>query len=252
MNKLSTLRILVTRPSAQGKILCEKIEAMGGRSLYFPTIECVPIEAHLPQRIDHYDWMIFVSREAVLQSMSLILQRSNKTRIAALGEGTASALHERGIVDVIYPTQEWTSEGLLDLSYFKTVNQQTILLVRGEGGRELLTETLTKRGAKVDHLLVYRRVMPVYADDHPVIALLSQKKIDIIVCTSGESLHNLITIMGEKNRSLLMETTMLVVSKRLFELAKQSHFQRIFQANNASHAAIIDTLCFIKGKSYVR
>jgi uroporphyrinogen-III synthase len=252
MNDLKNLHVLVTRPLPQGGIFCEKINAEGGNAIYLPTLEFAPPQNKIEsiKMAEQYDWIIFISQEAVERSIMMIRKRwpifPVKTRIATIGEGTAQALQKKGIESVVFPAHDWTSEGLLDLDFFKEVKQQKILLVRGEGGRELLAETLIARGAHVDHLPVYRRQMPVYANINKYLELLRQKKIDIIVCTSGESLHNLMTIIGAANHALLVDVAMIVVSERLVALAKTYHFQRVFRAKNASHDAIIDTLSFIK------
>jgi len=241
MNSLKNICVLVTRPRPAGEVLCEKIQALGGATVYLPTIEFASLP-QAEQQLDQYDWIIFISQEAVERSISFLGSISKKTRIAAMGETTANALQAAGMTDVVYPLHEWTSEGLLDLAFFKKVDRQKILLVRGEGGRELLSETLMARGAQVDHLPVYRRQMPVYASINPYLELLRQKKIDVVVCTSGESLHNLMTIIGVENQSLLVEIKLIVVSQRLVALAKEYHFQQVFQAKNASHHAIISSL----------
>lgn len=248
MNKLQNMTVLSTRPHSQGKILCEHIEAQGGTAISFPTIEFEPVHFDSNGIKQSYDWIIFISREAAERATSLIRQFPKTTRIAAIGKGTASVLQKMGIENVIYPEKDWTSEGLMDLSVFKKINQQKILIIRGEGGREWLQETLAARGAEVDHLPVYRRRMPVYADIDPLLTLLQTKRINIIVCTSGESLHNLMNILGADNHMLLVNIAIIVVSERLAELAKEYHFQSIFLANNASHEAIMDTLSLIGRK----
>lgn len=252
MSDLKNINVLVTRPLPQGKMLCEKILAEGGQAVYLPTIEFAPPQVKPIKMTEQYDWVIFVSQEAVERGLPIIRDLSSKTRIAALGQGTAIALQKKGIENVVYPPDHWTSEGLLDLNFFKKLDQQKILLVRGEGGRELLAETLLARGARVDHLLVYQRKLPIYPNINKYLGLLREKKIDIIVCTSGESLHNLMAIIGVLHHSLLVAVPIIVISQRLVTLAEEYHFQQIFQAKNASQNAIIDTLSYIKRTGYVR
>lgn len=252
MNNLENITVLVTRPVPSGKILCESIHVLGGTPVYFPTIELMPLEYDLNKiRVHSYDWIIFVSREAVERVSPCLRELVGKARVATIGASTAYFLQKKGIEKIVYPTNEWTSEGLLALPDFKKIKGQKIVIIRGEGGREIMADTLTARGAIVDHLPVYRRVVPVYADMNHYRLLICQKKINIIVCTSGESLHNLIMILGMKNEPLLREVAILVVSQRLVALAKELGFKHVFVAENASHAAVIAALCFIKGNNYV-
>ncbi len=212
----------------------------GGSALHLPTIECVPFpyEANLSQ-LNQYDWIIFVSVYAVLQSLAWIPHIPTKTQIATLGAGTAHALYAAGVEKIIYPADEWTSEGLLKLPEFQDVNGKKILLIRGEGGRDVLEKALIDRGAFVDHWIVYRRIIPICPQLDEYLLLLRKKKIDIIVCTSGESLHNLLKIVGPENHPAVFETILITVSERLVTLAKELGFQRVFLAENASHDAIL-------------
>lgn len=254
MPDLDNIGVLVTRPSPAGEHLCEKIEQLGGSTVFLPTLEFALPSQAVPtlKNTDAYDWVIFISPRAVEYGLPTFRAIATTTRIAAVGEGTAACLQAAGLNDVVYPRDHRTSEGLLNLPVFSQMEQQTVLLVRGEGGRDHLGKTLAARGAVVLELPVYRRVAPVYRDINQYVEKIRQKKIDITVCTSGESLHNLIAILGPENRSLLMAMMLIVVSQRLVDLAKTWAFQTIFLADNASDQAIIDTLYWIKGKSHVR
>ena len=216
--------------------------------MHLPTIDFAPpLEpAHFPEEMDEYDWIIFLSPRAVEWSAGHLPPVATKTRIAAPGAGTVKALLDLGLHDAIYPMSDWTSEGLLELPFFSHVAGQKILLVRGEGGRDKLAHELTVRGAKVDQLSVYRRVMPVYAEDHPALLALRQKKIDIMVCTSGESLHNLMAMLNASHHVLLRDVIVVVIINRLVGLAKELGFRRVALAENAGHSAMIDMLGLIK------
>lgn len=248
---LSDVSVMVTRPKPQGQMLSEKIKALGGAPVYLPTIEIMPPEntTILKEQIgqlDQYDLIIFISPQAVSQSTSLIREHwptlPDKLKVLATGQGTANALHAAGFPTVIFPPEEWSTEGLLKLPILQNISGQKIALVRGEGGRELLADTLKARGANVTHFIAYRRTVPSFEKSESYISLLQQRKIDIIVCTSGESLHNLITLVGVANKSFLQDVALVVVSQRLVQLATELQFTQVFLAANASHSAIIDTL----------
>lgn len=230
-------RILVTRPSPQGEALCAALRAVGAAPIFFPTLQIVPQPLQQPVHT-MIAGCIFMSPQAVWTSFPS-LHLPSTAWIAAVGAGTAQALHEAGIASVIYPEQDWSSEGLLQLPKLQAVQGQEIALVCGAGGRPLLAETLQARGAIVHHWISYRRELPVYADLENYLDLFRQQKVDMIVCTSGESLQNLLRLVDSLPASFILSVPLIVVSSRLATLAQQYKFQQIFVAENASHSAII-------------
>ena len=67
--------------------------------------------------------------------------------------------------------------------------------MRGEGGRELLADTLAARGARTEYLECYRRMLP-HADMAPLIGAWDGGEIDAVTVSSTASLDNLITLLG--------------------------------------------------------
>jgi uroporphyrinogen-III synthase len=121
------------------------------------------------------------------------------------------------------------------------VEGQNFLIVRGEGGREQLAATLRSRGAEVDYLEVYNRVIP-KIDSSPVIELLEQHRLDVITVTSAEALQNLSFMLGEKNIKLLSLIPLVVVSDRIRCIATDMGFNRIIVADSPTDAAILETV----------
>lgn len=161
-------------------------------------------------------------------------------KIAAVGAGTAKALQLAKLPVDVYPIESWSSEGLLDLPAFSALSGQTVGLFQGEGGRETLADNLVARGAKVTHFIAYRRIMPEY-DVGPYVSLVLSHQIDIIVCTSGEGLHNLKKQL-QKAWPTLQNVPIVVISQRMVELARHLAFRKVVMAKNASHDAIMETL----------
>ncbi len=254
-HSLKNLSILVIRPKPQGEILCEKIRALGGKATYFPTIEIA-----LPQNIAEFitsismlnqcDILVFISPQSVYASAAAIHQIwpvfPNRVKVAAVGASTAQALREANLPVDFFPEKEWSSENLLELSELQIVKEKKIVIVRGEGGREVLSETLKKRGAEVINAFAYRRLLP-QVETSEYIHLLREHKIDIIVGTSYEAIQNLKILIGEFNWPILCEVPLLVISERIATLAKALGFVKIFIAKNASDGAIIEEL--IRGQT---
>jgi uroporphyrinogen-III synthase len=72
----------------------------------------------------------------------------HRPRYFAIGRTTALALHTVSGADVRYPLDREISEVLLQLPELQTLPESALIL-RGNGGRELLGETLRERGADV-------------------------------------------------------------------------------------------------------
>jgi uncharacterized protein HemX/uroporphyrinogen-III synthase len=243
------LKVLVTRPNPAGRKLCDAINAAGGKSIYFSTLEIVPQTNTLGfqqaiAELDHCDWLIFVSPQAVYTSASLLLKKWTvwpaQLKVAAIGEGTANALREANIPVTVFPATQWNSEGLLALSEFQQITDQKIALFRGEEGRDYLAKTLTERGALLTQVVAYRRELPKVGVVETANLVIS-KGIESIVCTSGEGLSNLKKLLSS-TWSVLQTIPVVVISERMVTLAQEMGFEKIFLAKNASQNAIMETL----------
>lgn len=245
--------ILVTRPAQQAAALCAAIEAAGGRALRFPVLDIRPaadpaaVQAGLARllRPGNYDLAIFVSANAVQYTVAALAPRAwpSSVKIAAIGSATARALAARGLSVDIAPQRDFTSEALLALPEFQSVQQRRILIPRGAGGREILRDTLRARGAQVDYLEVYRRDT---ATTDPA-ALLEHGRagaIDAVLIASTESLHKLLAIIGTLGTALLRTTTLIVGNERTRQLARESGLDgTVVVAADATDAAMLAAAC---------
>ena len=221
---LAGLRVLVTRPKGQSAGLVALIEQRGGIAFRFPVIDILPVQEPLAVQpalasLDNFDRVIFVSPNAVehgLAFMDTARVPETRARIAAVGESTAAALGQAGFGCVLRPAEGASSEALLALPELgeKTVAGSRILIVRGEGGRQLLGDTLSKRGARVTYAEVYRRAPPEVDGCGPASGGRNGG-IDTIVITSLAGLENLFAMLGRGAAGWLKEAGYIVVSERL-------------------------------------
>lgn len=239
---LGGLEVLVTRPAGQAAGLCHAIEAARGRPIPLPLMEITAAAGPATrQRLDSataYDWLIFVSANAVEHALPH-LPSSRDFRVAAVGRSTARALDEAGMTDVLVPSASADSEGLLAEPALAEVAGQRILIVRGSGGRPLLADTLQSRGARVDYAEVYRRELP--ADTRNRLHALIQRPPGAVTITSGEMLENLIELSAPADS--LRDIPLVVVSARVAEMAHRAGFRQIIQASGAGDDAIVAALC---------
>src|SRR5690606_36810182 len=111
-----------------------------------------------PSPAGDFALVLFLSEHAVRLGLPAIAELPwfGAARVLAVGARTAELLAEQGIGSEL--PAEPTSEGLLALPALERVAGRRVLLVAGVGGRTLLAETLTTRGAVVVRNECYRRV----------------------------------------------------------------------------------------------
>lgn len=210
--------IAITRPTHQAGRLIKQLESKGAKVIPFPLLEIVdPESPHFLQQqlsnLEHFNTAIFISPNAVEKALNFINKEQLKSlKIAAVGKKTALSLHHHGLSVDYFPSQLFNSEALLALDAMQQVKDQHIIIFRGKGGRDVLRDTLQQRGAKVTYSNVYARRCPATN-----ISLLKQhyhqKKLDIIVLTSGESLQHLLRLAN--NEEWMSNVPLLVGSQRI-------------------------------------
>lgn len=238
--------VLVTRPSGQAEGLCRLISSAGGCPVPFPVIAIRPAEDPRPAQLllgQSWDLIVFVSRNAVEHSLSLLPQGRlpSGPQVAAVGQATALALCAAGRAADLVPTGRFDSESLLSLPELAVMSDKRVLIVRGQGGRPLLGDTLVERGARLAYAEVYRRVIP-DSDPAPLLARWEQD-VQLATATSGEVLKNLLTLVGRGGRTLLLATPLVVVSERTARTARCAGFARVELAKRAADEAVVAALC---------
>jgi uroporphyrinogen-III synthase len=230
---LNDVGVLVTRPAGQADALCQAIEAQGGHAYHVPAMEIHPVAdpTAVTQRVQDLcacDVAIFISINAVSYASQLLaddLRRclQHKT-VAAIGRGTARCLADCGIQVTVVPGQgRFDSEALLQHPALQTLADKRVLIIRGTGGREVLADGLRQRGAEVSYLEAYRRQRPA-ANNAELRQLLARGRIQVVVTTSNEILQNLYDMLGQQERTGLLQLPLVVMSQRAADLARELGF----------------------------
>ncbi len=224
---LNNLWVVVTRPAHQAAAISRRIEQRGGKVIRFPVIE---IEAPVnPDRLytvlrtlENYDWLVFVSANAVRMGLRAITGAGiarPRAKLTAVGVRTAQALEQQGWTVDVVPQPPYNSESLLAEPAMQRVQGQHFLIFRGENGREFLRDTLISRGAAVDYAECYRRV-PARSDPRVLETAWSQRQLDVIMITSVTGIENLVNLAGQQHRGRLLRTPLVVAGDRV---AKSAH-----------------------------
>ncbi|MCZ7562980.1 MAG: uroporphyrinogen-III synthase [Burkholderiales bacterium] len=224
---LAGRRIVVTRPAGQTESLAELVRAAGGEAIVFPVIEIRDLAdvrpiLELAGRLDDFDLAVFISANAVDKAMNLVRARRAwppRTRVATIGKGSENALRRFGFADIIAPAGRFDSEALLELAPLLDVAGKRVVIFRGDGGRELLGDTLRARGAAVEYAECYRRARP-DADVAPLLRLWARGELDAITVTSSEGLHNLYDMVGKLGQQWLRRTPVFCPHPRIAAAAQ--------------------------------
>jgi uroporphyrinogen-III synthase len=243
--------VLVTRPEHQANEFIQMLEASGAHAIGFPAIEICPVIDSeslkiIANELSKYQIIIFISRNSVKNGLKYFensLKSIKNAKIAAIGQSTKAALEESGLSVSLSPDQHFNSETLLAIDAFNQdqINDVPILIIKGEGGRELLQDTLKARGAQVNLAEVYRRCKP-DTDAQLLLELWSQNRIQWVTVTSNETLKNLYYMVGEQGQNWLRQTPLIVPSQRCQQLAQQLGFHQILLAPSATDEAMLNTI----------
>ncbi len=217
---------MVTRPAGQADHLVALIEAQGGRALRFPAIEIQDRPDWRLPALEGVHLAVFVSPTAVQKVFEKLERWPQGVRAAAVGRGTRRALEQRGVSDVLTPESGADSEALLALAPMQDVAGKRIVIFRGEGGRELLGDTLAARGAQLEHVACYRRVRP-QADTGPLLDAWERNEVHALTVSSAEGLDNLLALLGEAGRPYLALTPLFATHERIAQRARQLGVQEV-------------------------
>jgi uroporphyrinogen-III synthase len=238
---LQNKKILLTRPGGVSDFLRDSIDNAGGQSLYIPSMSITALEddslsKQLLGKIADFDILIFVSRNAVKYAHSSLAELSCRVLskvVIAIGLGTRSELLLLGISDVRAVDSNNGSAALLNMTELssKNLTNKKIMILRGVGGRELLNTELTKRGAKVNYVELYRRAKP-QVSASTISNIWLEKKPNVVFITSAEGLENLLEMSKGEERSRFLNTPLVVISPRLKAVAKSAGFTAEIKVTN--------------------
>ncbi|NDH67918.1 MAG: uroporphyrinogen-III synthase [Gammaproteobacteria bacterium] len=229
---LQGLKILNPRPQHQAAMLSQMIHAAGGIAVELPTLEIESLSTDwlttLPA-LSTVQSAVFVSANAVTHFFAGLHSQSiawpDTIRNFAIGKGTAATLVKQKVRQITTP-EHADSEHLLALPTLQDIQGQSVLLVTGERSRPLLSAILTKRGAHVQNVAVYRRARP-KINLQFTHALWQDDAVDIILMLSQEAIENLFVLFEDDARNWLQSKPWIVISPRLVDIAHRYHVKTV-------------------------
>ena len=163
---LAGCKVMVTRPKELVSTMSQRLRTLGAEVLEIPSIATEPYEDNHPldqalATIDSYDWIAFTSPSGVriffeaLRKAERDIRSLAQAKIAALGQGTAQALAEYGIMADLVPAKA-TGEALGEALAQAAAPGSRILIPRAAIGNQQIIDAL--EGFEVDDVATYDTV----------------------------------------------------------------------------------------------
>ncbi|MFC3152548.1 uroporphyrinogen-III synthase [Litoribrevibacter euphylliae] len=230
------MKLLITRSEPHATQLSDTLQKLGSQSIRVDTFH-VPVMVIEPLalsgvsksqllNLDTFDIVIVISANAAELLATHIDHYWPQLPIGiewvAIGQATANALSKHIpelVASDIHVPSGTDSEALMHLDVFQTLKDKKALLVKGQGGRDLIRNTVVERGAKVTELPLYQR-QPAMAHAE-TLAEAFREPLDIIQVASGDSFLNMVAMLeGRIDRQCLYSSTLcwLVPSVRVAQV----------------------------------
>lgn len=205
--------LLLVRPPAQARAQMQRLAQAGIRACVFSVLDTEPDStalAALPAQAAGADWLFFISPSCIDIAWPALAPSATHAQLACVGGSSGRHLATLSGRAVLYPEQGNDSSALLALPELQTMAGQRVLIVRGEGGRAQLGETLAARGAAVGYAEVYRRVA-VDADW----ALFDRLPAPTLLLTSSDSVQQLFQQAGDARLHALRQCRFIALHPRI-------------------------------------
>lgn len=236
---------LIIRPQPAADDLAQRLRADGHHPVicsllsYSPGNDLPELISLLPEA----GIIIAVSTAAVQYAGKQLQQQQFAWPVSALylavGATTAREWQQQQC-QVITP-DDARSEGLLALPQLQSVSGKKIVILRGNGGRELLSETLQQRGANVTYVECYRRHY-LQTDGHRLLQEWQAAAVDSVIITSNDLFQQLLTLLPETAQSWLSGLRWFAASERIAEKIRNSGFKQITIMPGAQHEVVAAAL----------
>jgi uroporphyrinogen-III synthase len=184
--------IVVTRPPGEATELAGMLEERGARVLLAPAIELVGAPSGVLDRATEslasgeFVWIVFTSAagvEAIVGRMEAKgVGLGSRVQVAAVGEGTAKALRDRGLEPALVPTT-FTTEAL---ARAMPKGSGRVLLARADLASGELESSLTRKGWTPVRVDAYRTRL-VRRLPKPVDQALREGRVDAVTFTSAST-----------------------------------------------------------------
>jgi uroporphyrinogen III methyltransferase / synthase len=246
-------RVLVPRTKEQAGDVTTRLRAWGAVPEQVPTIAVEP--PRTPQQMERavkglvtgrYQWIAFTSVNAVravrekFEEYGLDARAFAGIKVAAVGEQTAAALRDFGIMPDLVPERKQSAEGLADSwpAYDEVLDPiNRVLLPRADIATETLVARLTDLGWEAEDVTAYRTVRAA-PPPAPIREAIKGGGFDAVLFTSSSTVRNLIGIAGKPHAV----TVIAVIGPETAKTAAEFGLRVDVTAPRPSVTALVDAL----------
>jgi len=245
--------VAVTRPRKQAAALIAALKASGAHVVPAAGVEIVALteaERRSPGSdvLRNANWVVFVSRNAVRYGTPLLVAewrgRSTPAKLAAVGPGTAAELEAAGWSVTAAPQHGGGGEALLATPDFDPAPGDTVVIVRGEGGREELARELQQRAALPHYWEVYRR-QPVAPDVRALESGWQLARQRVTIVTSDSGVRALVERLPSATQARLLRSCPVTISERLAATVRELGFvpEPVIAGGTGDHELVAAARC---------
>ncbi|WP_169303076.1 uroporphyrinogen-III synthase [Thalassotalea mangrovi] len=238
------LNILLTRPLSKSQSLARDIVSLANHIEIQPLFEYLPTDNALSlsnAMVPPPHHIIFVSAAAARFAIKQcpVDRWPDSSLYYAVGPATKTALAPLG--KSIAMGRTYDSEGLLALPQLANLDGEQVLIIRGDGGREYLAQTLRQRQANVAYNEVYRRQWLPF-NEVQLIEKWRKLKINCMVVTSEALLDRAVELVSKVDPLYLQDIQWIVASERIAAKASEYGLQQVRNAGGANNQLIYQAI----------
>jgi uroporphyrinogen III methyltransferase/synthase len=215
-------RIIITRSVDRAGELVDALENLGAEAVVAPTFRLKPPEDpeaidRAAASLDRFDWVVFESAVAAARFIGSVtngphdMRAFGRASICAIGPSTEDQLRSSGLKpDVVIP--ELRVEGIADaMTAHAPIDGRTVLIVRPDHERNVVSDALETRGSTVTDLVAYRTEgdLPDSPAAQRIYRMLLDGNVDVVTFTSPTAVKRFASLVGEEQVADLLSRTVV-------------------------------------------
>jgi uroporphyrinogen III methyltransferase/synthase len=211
-------RILVTRAREKAAEFADQLASYGADVVLFPTIKIIPPSDYADldvaiRQIEQYDTLLFTSVNGVesffhrLTFLGYDVRILKGISICAIGPKTRDAITRIGLLCDFIPS-EFTAEGILEELDRRGIAEKKFLLPRAMQAREVLPETIIKKGGQIDVVAAYQAIPP---EESEIKKTWCKGPIDMVTFASASTVRNFMKKVNPEVQEMLSKSAVACI-----------------------------------------